>query len=132
MIFLMRQIDPGHDATAGGSMPERAPAHPLNPRLRNPGSKARRSKALASSGWSVLLSPGRQRPTREKYREIEKSFFAHSLKGTCRVFPPFGIGSATVRWMMGQTFGLGFLRLRELEQERLRQVIERSAADEED
>jgi len=34
--------------------------------------------------------------------------------------------------MMAQTFRLGFLRLRGLEQERLRQVIERSAADEKD
>ena len=45
---------------------------------------------------------------------------------------PFMLDEATVRWVRGQTFGLGFLRLREWERVRLRQVIERLAADEED
>ena len=43
---------------------------------------------------------------------------------------PLMIDGAVVRWVMGQTFGLGFLRLREPERERLRQLIERLAADE--
>lgn len=45
---------------------------------------------------------------------------------------PLMIDEATVWWVRGQTFGLGFFRLRELERERLRQVIERLAIDEED
>ena len=43
---------------------------------------------------------------------------------------PLMIDGATVQWVRGQTFGLGFLRLREPERERLRQLIERLAADE--
>lgn len=37
---------------------------------------------------------------------------------------------AIVQWVSGHTFGLGFVRLREPERERLRQVIERLADDE--
>ena len=45
---------------------------------------------------------------------------------------PLMIDGATVQWVRGQTFGLGFMQVRETERERLRQVIERLAADEED
>ena len=43
---------------------------------------------------------------------------------------PLMIEGASVQWVSGHTFGLGFVRLREPERERLRQVIERLAADE--
>ena len=45
---------------------------------------------------------------------------------------PLMIEAASVQWVSGQTFGLAFVRLRESERERLRQVIERLAAEEED
>ena len=45
---------------------------------------------------------------------------------------PLMIEAASVHWVSGLTFGLGFVRLRESERERLRQVIERLAAEEED
>ena len=45
---------------------------------------------------------------------------------------PLVIDGATVQWVRGQTFGLGFLQLRETERERLRQVIARLAHEEED
>jgi hypothetical protein len=45
---------------------------------------------------------------------------------------PLMIDGATVQWVRGQTFGLCFMQVRETERERLRQVIERLAADEED
>jgi hypothetical protein len=45
---------------------------------------------------------------------------------------PIMIDGATVQWVNGQTFGLSFLQLREAEQARLRQLIERLADVEED
>ena len=44
---------------------------------------------------------------------------------------PVMIDGATMQWVNGQTCGLGFLHIREIERERLRQVIERLADDEE-
>lgn len=44
---------------------------------------------------------------------------------------PLMIEKASVQWVNGHTFGLGFVRLREAERERLRQVIGRLAADQE-
>ncbi len=44
---------------------------------------------------------------------------------------PLMIEGATVQWVNGHTFGLGFVRLREPERERLRQVIARLAAGQE-
>ena len=44
---------------------------------------------------------------------------------------PLMIEGASVQWMNGHTFGLGFVRLREAERERLRQVIEGLAASDE-
>ncbi|MBC7838352.1 MAG: PilZ domain-containing protein [Nitrospiraceae bacterium] len=43
---------------------------------------------------------------------------------------PLMIEGASVQWVSGHMFGLGFVRLREAERERLRQVIERLAGDE--
>jgi len=45
---------------------------------------------------------------------------------------PLMIEAASVQWVSGPTFGLGFVRLREQERERLRLVIERLATEEED
>ena len=39
------------------------------------------------------------------------------------------IEKASVQWVNGHTFGLGFVQLREAERERLRQVIERLVVD---
>lgn len=45
---------------------------------------------------------------------------------------PLMIEAASVQWVSGHTFGLGFVRLRDVERERLRQVMEQLAADGED
>lgn len=45
---------------------------------------------------------------------------------------PLMIEGANVQWVSGRTFGLGFVRLREPERERLRLVIERLTADNEE
>jgi len=44
---------------------------------------------------------------------------------------PLMIDGVTMQWVNGRTCGLGFLHIRETERERLRQVIERLADDEE-
>jgi len=45
---------------------------------------------------------------------------------------PLMIEAASVQWVSGHTFGLGFVRLRDAERERLREVMKRLAADGED
>lgn len=89
MIFLMRQVDPGHDATAGGRMPERVPAHPLNPRLPQPRLKGASFKGPGLKRMVGAFESWKDKGRREKSVERSKDlFFAPSLKGTCRVFPP--------------------------------------------